>query len=137
MKNLIGISILLTLLFGATSCVDDEPTVQVDFYYRTIDSIEIGPINRPNEITEIKTYYTRVNSCERFFDYEYYAFDYNRQVRLITGIAEEEGCEEISEADYAIIKFRPRYSGPYVFKFWNGYNEDGSPKYIEKEIFID
>lgn len=137
MKKIKWISAVLFLGLLTVSCLDDEQVDNIYYQMKPIDSIDIQAVNGVREITEIKTYYTKSGSCEDFFDYDYRGFDMERRVALITWKVEGDNCTEISEADYAVLRFRPEKAGDYTFKFWNGNDSTNQPVFIEKTITIE
>lgn len=137
MKKIKWILFVLTLCgIFVSSCLENERVDEVYYQLRPIDSIDIGAINNVNEVTEIKTYYTRTSSCEEFFDWDYFAWDFNRNVAIVTAKIENDSCTAVSEREYSTLLFRPIKSGEYNFKFWKGDDQDGNPVYIERKILI-
>src|SRR5690625_8017903 len=66
-------------------------------------------------ITEIKTFFTRKNSCEHIFDYDYRIFRNERTVRLVMSQINDQPCDSLGEAVYHTLKFRPEHHGKYIF----------------------
>lgn len=137
MKNFIWILGLMFLGILTTSCLDDERVDNIYYRMKPIDSVDIQAVNGVFEVTEIKTYFTRENNCEDFFDYDYRAFGPDRIVSLVTWSVESDSCTEINEPSNSILRFMPERPGEYNFRFWSGYDEDNRPTYIEKNILIE
>jgi hypothetical protein len=136
MKNLkwiVGLFILSS--FALQSCLDDENTQQVTYHYKGIDSIKIGEIRNAREVTEITTYFTRINACENFFDYEYRSLGNERTVTMVT-YRVQESCSDGAIADSTVLRFRPDIPGTYTFRFWTGNDENQNPIFITQEIQI-
>lgn len=136
MKRFLGLLGLALLSIALNSCIDDEPTDNIYLTYRAIDSIQIEQINPSNEVTEIKTFFTRKNTCEHFFDYDYRIFRNERTVKLILAKIDDQPCDSIEESTYQTLKFKPEKSGIYKFYFLNGFDENKNPIYITEEIVI-
>jgi len=136
MKNLKWFIGLILISLSVVSCLDDEPTVEVVYKYKAVDSVQIGEIHPSRQVTEIRTYFTRTNSCENFFNYEYHILGNERSVSAIFSEFEDASCEEISEPSYSVLQFKPENSGIYTFRFWNGLDENGQDVFIIKEIEI-
>jgi len=136
MKNLKWFIGLAFISLFVVSCLEDEPTVDVTYKYKAIDSVQVGEIHPPRQVTEIKTYFTRNKSCEDFFNYEYHILGNERTVSVIFSEFEDGSCEEISEPSYSVLQFKPEDSGVYTFRFWNGSDENGQDIFIIKEIEI-
>lgn len=136
MKKIYWLGILMISSVFCFSCLNDERVDNVYYSVTPIDSVQIGAVNRVGELTEIKTFYTRRNSCEDFFDYDYFAFDTERRVTIVTVTVKNDQCEVVQEADAWVLKFIPQHSGEYHFKFWNGNDENNKPIYLEEIINI-
>lgn len=136
MKNFKWIVALMLAGLFVTSCLDDEPTLNVDYVYAPIDSIMIGEIHPAREVTEIRTYFTRNSECEAFFDYDYQIVGNERTVSIIVSDLQNENCLDISEADSQTLQFRPESAGDYTFRFWAGNDENDEPIFIVQEITI-
>lgn len=136
MKNLkwiVGLFIISS--FALQSCLDDESTQNVTYHYKGIDSISIGEINSARQVTEITTYFTRSNSCERFFDYEYQRLGNERTVTMVT-YRMGDVCTQEMVLDSAVLRFRPEVGGNYTFRFWNSNDEDNNPVFITTDVLI-
>lgn|SRR5690606_15125075 len=137
MKNLKKFLLIVGLPFLSISCLDDEPVHDnVTFHYKQIDSVHIEQINPIYQVTKIKTFFTKNNSCEHFADYDYGIFGNIRHVTMITAKFNDQACNEIAQVDSAYLNFRPEQRGNYIFKFWAGNDENNEPIFIEKEIYI-
>jgi hypothetical protein len=136
MKNLKWIIGFLILTLTIVSCLDDEPTLNAVYNYKAIDSVQIGEIHPARQVTEIKTFYTRTNNCEDFFNYQYDILGNERSVVMIIAELQSNDCEEINETSSNTLQFKPENSGTYNFRFWNGVDENGQDVFIEKEIEI-
>ncbi|MFA7615387.1 MAG: hypothetical protein WBF83_11645 [Moheibacter sp.] len=137
MKKIKWVSAVLFLGFLTVSCLDDERVDNINYQMKAIDSVDIQAVNGVREITEIKTYYTRLGSCEDFLDFDYSGFEMERRVALITWKVEGDSCTEAAEADYATLRFRPERPGNYTFKFWKGKDSLNQSVFIEKTITIE
>lgn len=133
-------SVVGCIIIGMTiiSCLDDEPVSNVNYKYSEIDSIQIGEINPARSVTEIKTFFTRNNSCETFFDYDYQISGNERSVSIITAdvVNNVTNCADISEGVAHTLLFKPDVSGTYTFRFWAGNDENEEPIFIVKELEI-
>lgn len=133
LKWLVGLFILGGIL---VSCLDDEPTLEIAYQYRPIDSIQIDTIMPSRQVTEIKTFFTTTNGCQDFFDYEYSILGNERTVAVITSEILEESCTAVTEAQSFTLQFKPESSGTYTFRFWGGIDENGDDIFIIREIEI-
>ena len=136
MKSFKWLVVLMLAGFFSYSCLDDEPTVNVKYLFAPIDSVQIGEIKPARQVTEIRTFYTRNNECETFFDYDYTITGNERTVTMLISSLQANDCLEITEADFHTLQFRPEQSGLYTFRFWNGNDQDGQPIFIIRKIEI-
>ncbi len=136
MKNIKWILALMITGLFVTSCLDDEPALNVDYEYAPIDSITIDEIRPAREVTEIRTYFTRNSECETFFDYDYQISGNERTVSIVISDLQVEDCLNISEASSHILQFRPETGGTYTFRFWAGNDANNEPIFIVQEIEI-
>lgn len=136
MKRYLGLLSVALLSIALNSCLDDESTDNIFLSFKVIDSIQIEQVNPVKQITEIKTYFNRENTCEHIFDYDYSVFKNERTVRLVMSKTKNQSCDTINEAVYHTLKFRPEHNGKYTFHFWNGFDENNNPIYITEEIII-
>jgi len=136
MKNLKWFIGLFLIGLTVTSCLDDEPTLNVTYQYKAIDSVQVGEIHPARQVTEIKTFFTRTSSCENFFDYEYHILGNERSVSMVTSKYSDNSCEETSDPASYVLQFKPEASGIYTFRFWNGVDENGQDIFIIREIEI-
>lgn len=136
MKGLNVFLSVVVLSFGLASCLDDEPTTPVNYNYKAIDSVVIEQVNPHREVTEIKTYFTRNNTCEAFFDYKYFAAGFERDVVLVTSTIQDPTCLDTSVVAVKTLNFLPERPGTYLFRFWAGTDENGESIYINKEVGI-
>lgn len=136
MKNLKWFIGLFIFSLSVASCLDDEPTLNVSYQYKSIDSVQIGEIHPAREVTKIKTFFTRTSNCENFFDYEYHILGNERTVSIVTSKYSDSSCEEISEPASYVLQFKPEMSGLYTFRFWGGTDENGQDIFIIREIEI-
>ncbi len=136
MKSLKWIIGLVLMGIATISCLDDEPIANVVYKYDAIDSVQIDTIMPARQVTEIKTYFTTENGCQRFFDYDYTILGNERTVSVIVSELEDQVCTESAQVYAPVLYFKPEAGGTYTFRFWNGVDEDGQDLFIIREIEI-
>lgn len=136
MKNLKWLVGLFLIGIITVSCLDDEPTMNIAYQYRPVDSIQIDSIYPARHVTEIQTFFTTTSGCEEFFDYDYTILGNERTVSVVTSEIQDVGCTDVSESKSFILKFKPTESGVYTFRFWSGLDENGQDTFIIREIAI-
>lgn len=133
MKKIVS---LLALFFILNSCSNEDDT-QYLFTIMRIESVDI-----PTEFTMGQTYpitvhYTIPNRCY-YFSTLYY--DKNLNVRTIAvenAVAQKNNCPELSAADAArtyTFNFYVTGNGSYIFKFYQGKDDQGNSIYLEYEV---
>src|SRR5690554_6371842 len=98
MKRYSGIFSIALLSFALISCMDDEATDNIYLSDRAIDSIQIEQIDPARQVTEIKTFFTRKNSCEHILDYDYTIFRNESTVTLLISQINVQPCDSLGEA---------------------------------------
>ncbi len=131
MKKIIS---LLALFFLFNSCTPDEGP-NYTFELRPVISVDI-----PDEFTLGETYvitmhYNRPTNCH-FYNNIYYEKELNvRTIAIETAAEDRNGCTETpNDATTCSFNFLVTSNGSYVFKFWQGKDEQGNDIYLEYEI---
>ena len=127
---------LLALFFLFNSCSTGDDTNYL-FELRPIQSVDI-----PTEFTLGQTYpitvhYTKPTSCY-YFSSLYYDKDLNvRTIAVENAVAQKNNCQDLSPAqavsDYT-FNFYVTSNGSYIFKFYQGKDENGVNIFLEYEI---
>lgn len=127
--------LLLTVAFTVFSCsLDDDNSPQYFTEFLPIDSVEIPDEFQLGEIYEIKLNYMRPNNCYRFYDFYFASEDNQRTVAIRDTFYEDANCsEEPVEAEVS-FNFEVRYTGTYVFRFWQGQDDSGTDNYYIVEV---
>lgn len=136
MKKVYALIAVTCIGLFCLSCLEDEKVANVSYAYKGVDSVEILEIRPVNEVTQIKSYFTRTSSCENFFDYTYDVSGIERYVTFTFSKTASESCSTISESTDFVMDFKPDRSGIYRFRFWKGLDANGRDIFIEKEINI-
>ncbi|MCB0444489.1 MAG: hypothetical protein R2812_10695 [Gelidibacter sp.] len=132
MKRLILVCVL-ALSFISCSVNNDDTN---DFYYEIlpIDSVDI-----PSEFTLGQTYqitvsYYKPSGCYVFNDF-YYASELNqRTVAVINTVYPNQTCTQEPVLTEATFNFMVNSNGTYVFRFWQGEDENGNDLYYIVEV---
>lgn len=78
--------------------------------------------------------YTKPTTCHVYNDI-YYVKELNeRTVAIITTLHSNPACEDISVEEEVSFNFRATGDGPYLFKFWQGKDDEGIDIYLEIEV---
>ncbi|MBB6369738.1 hypothetical protein [Chryseobacterium shigense] len=134
MKKLlnIGFSALLSgLVF--ISCEDDNYETVQSIGKIKIDSVKITKDTMDVfSVQSIKTYSTYSSQCEGFYGYDY-IHDSSLERSVTSYKYTTDGpCTQETHIGINQIKFSPRETGTYTFRFWNGGNN-----WITKTIVVE
>ncbi len=127
--------ILFTLLFfGLISCSleDDAPTFHLE--YLKAESVTIPESFVLGETYEIKVAYKRPTSCHSFHGF-YYDKNLNIRTVAVQCIVAEKNCNDlVDDIQEETLNFYVTNNGTYIFKFWQGLDENGEDVFLEYEI---
>lgn len=130
------IASLLVLLFLFNACSTDEGTS----YH--LELMPIESVDLPTEFTLGQTYpitvrYSRPTSCH-FFNQLYYEKDLNvRTIAVECAIEQSNNCHDLAAADAVAeytFNFYVTSNGSYIFKFYQGKDENGENIFLEYEV---
>lgn len=126
----------LVLIFQSCKLEDDR--VNFRFVPLQIVSADLPESFDLNDTYEIKVTYVRPSGCF-FFE----GFDITKEsttTRNVVAIGSEfyeETCTLAIEELEATFDFICLYDEPYLFKFWNGEDENGVDQFIEIEVPVN
>ena len=126
---------LLLIVISVSSCsVDDDAN---NFYYEIlpVESVVIPEEFELGQTYEITVTYLRPTNCHVFNNF-YYESDLNqRTVAVVTSVYQNNDCLPlIDEEAQATFNFMVNSNGTYVFKFWQGEDENGNDLYYIVEV---
>ncbi|WP_194768249.1 hypothetical protein [Tamlana sp. I1] len=131
MKRLIAICLTLALF---SSCSTDEGS---SYHYEIlpVDSVDIPDEFEMGETYPITIHYSRPSTCYGFSEFYYSKHNNERTVAPVDIVLESNNCEtpenEMAEATF---DFLVTGNGSYIFKFWQGKDEDGESQYLTIEV---
>ncbi|WP_066223128.1 membrane lipoprotein lipid attachment site-containing protein [Formosa haliotis] len=144
----------LLLLFVAVltlaSCDLDDDNNKFSYEFLPVEEAVVPEDMVVGEVYEITMEYMKPNACYTF-DTLYYDRsketenvddeDITTEVRTVAVITRkayttDSECGEIDDMSNVSFDFAPRTSGPYLFKFWNGEDEDGEDTFLEYPVVI-
>ncbi|CAH8282772.1 hypothetical protein EV196_101626 [Mariniflexile fucanivorans] len=133
MKKLIALSLALVLLVSCS--LDDNDNDNYSFEILSVESVDI-----PTEFTLGETYpitvtYLNPSTCHVFREF-YYSKNLNeRTVAPITLVYENDNCQTLENVtEDATFNFVVTSNGSYIFKFWQGEDENGEDQYLIIEV---
>jgi len=142
MKRLFFIVFAL-LTLGSCSLNNDDGEVRVgDFYfeYVPITTVEMPTVFQLGETSTVEYTYHRPTTCHSFNDLFYDVTGNTRTIAVInTVVVGGNPCAQLSEELVTrTFNFSVNSSGPYLFRFWQGVNEEnGEDIYLEFEVPVN
>ena len=132
MKKLLVIC--LTLILCASCSVNDDGT-SFSFEILPVESVDMPTEFELGEIYPITVSYLNPSSCHAFKEFYYLKENNERTVAPITYVFEENDCETFEDnLVEATFNFKVTSNGSYIFKFWQGEDEDGETEYLTIEV---
>lgn len=127
---------LLALFFILNSCSPDDDT-QYSFKLMPIESVDIPAEFTLGETYPITVHYTVPTSCY-YFSSLYYDKDLNiRTIAIENAIAQRNNCQDLSAEEGAntyTFNFYVTSNGSYIFKFYQGKDDQGNNIFLEYEV---
>lgn len=135
------ISIVLILLCSLcfSGCSDDDNTV---FFYEQIpiEKIETPDTFTRGETANIVISYFRPTDCHSFHNFDYDISFNQRTVTVINVIIDDgDPCESLEKKDTVDITlpFLVGDKKSYVFRFWQGKDDEDRDQFLEIEIPVE
>lgn len=132
MKKLILLLVTITLF---SSCLPDDEGSQVRLELLPIESVEIPQEFALGHTYTITVRYLKPTDCH-VYDGIYYERDLNiRTFAVRNAVTINGACLPLSNTiEEQSFDFYVTSNGSYIFKFWQGVNEEGENVYLEYEI---
>ncbi|GAA4940376.1 hypothetical protein GCM10023314_11490 [Algibacter agarivorans] len=128
------IVLCLTLVLFSSCSIDDDGTTY------SFDVLPVESVDIPNEFTLGETYpitvsYLRPSTCHAFKEFYYLKENNERTVAPITYVFDRNDCETLeNELVEATFNFIVTSNGSYIFKFWQGEDNEGETQYLTIEV---
>ncbi len=133
MKKIVSLLALFLILHSCSRGDDTHYT----FTLVTIESIDIPAEFTLGETYPITIHYTVPTSCYHFSSL-YYEKDLNVRTIAVENLVEQRNnCQELSAADGACthtFNFYVTSNGTYIFKFYQGKDDQGNDIFLEYEV---
>ncbi|WP_282134816.1 hypothetical protein [Seonamhaeicola maritimus] len=128
------IMLCLTLIFFASCSVDDD-SADFSFEILPVESVDIPTEFKLGEVYPITISYFRPSTCYTFNDF-YYLKDLNeRTVAPINYVFERNDCETLEDELVEVsLNFIVTNTGSYIFKFWQGEDNNGEGQFLTIEV---
>lgn len=128
--------LVLTLIFTSifTSCSLDDDTNFIGTEIIPIESVEIPEYFVFGERYEILITYNRPSTCYQFYNFYYDINENERVVAIINSVYSDNSCVEEEESVTVTLNFETRANETYLFKFYQGVDEEGEDIYYLVEV---
>lgn len=134
MKKLICLYFFLALIACSTSSPDDSKT-GVSFEILPIESAIVPSSFALDQTYQIRVLYYRPSNCHAFSEFYFEKQDNERVVAIINSVIDNVNCETLNnDLIEVLFNFVAEDSGAYVFKFWQGLDQNGNDQYYIVEV---
>ena len=132
MKKLIVLCFVLLTVFSC-SLDNDE---QTEFHYEIlpVENVQIPQEFMLGETYTITLSYYKPTGCHVFNDIYYKSELNERTVAVINTVYEGQNCSQDPTLEEASFNFMVNSNGSYVFKFWQGEDDNGEDLYYIVEV---
>ena len=118
-----------------TSCsLDDETSSALNTVVLPIVSVEVPEQFVLGQSHEIFMTYTRPNSCYEFYDFIYEIDGHERTIGIVNTVYTRPDCTQEAEDITVSLDFTPTTATTYLFKFYQGVDDNGIDQYYLVEI---
>ncbi|GGX29892.1 hypothetical protein [Aquimarina muelleri] len=131
--KIVFIFFLVTIFIGCSN--DDDGT---RFFY---ELVSVHEVTLPDQFNRGETYtisvsYYRPTDCHSFSGFDYNRLGNERTVSIVNLVIDEYNCKELEEKDLieASFDFFVGQEDSYVFRFWQGRNENGDNQFLIIEV---
>ena len=140
MKKVIFFGLLISVFWSCS--VDSAPSEEFHYEILPIRSVEMPGSVEYNQVYNINYTYLRPSTCHIYNDLYYVTDGVFRTVAVINTVINDNdtsSCETLNEVieDNSFTFHVQNNAGTYIFKFWQGENEDGEDEYLIYEIPIE
>lgn len=135
MKKLVLLALTVVALASCELGSGDDDNTQ--FAVGPVHDVTMASTYKVDSISEIMVRYKRPDDSHIFQGFYYQAVDFNRVV-AIEYVKLDHQNPAVDDQIYEVpLKFKPRYAGTYVFKFWDGTNQDGTDHFFVAEAVVN
>lgn len=132
MKKLILLSLFLILF---ASCSLDDKTLDYNLEILPIESVDIPESFTLGETYPITVSYLKPSTCNIFKEFYYLKNNNQRTVAVINYEYINNNCTDLEdELVEATFNFVVTGNGSYIFKFWQGVDENDIDQYLTIEV---
>lgn len=132
MKRII---LFLSFLVVIASCSPEVSNPNVHYENLPIKEVELPNSFVLGETYPIKIWYYKPSTCHGLNGF-YYEKNLNvRTIAVQSIVSESTTCQDLTdELTYGTLNFYVTNNGSYIFKFWQGKNQNGEDVFLEYEV---
>ncbi len=137
MKRLVLMLGLALASLGFNACNNDDG---VNFHFEALEvvSAELPESFELNAQYQISVTYNRPDDCTFFEGFDVIQEDATiRNVVVVGSVITDRDCNQTSEEVEATFNFVVLHNEDYLFRFFQGEDENGEPQYLEIEVPIN
>ena len=137
MKKLKLISSLFFIML-LMSCNPESDEIKYNLEFLAIESVDLPDTLVLGQTHEIRVTYKKPTSCHVFNAF-YYEKNLNiRTIAVNSIVTQRDDCVALdNEIEEASINFYVTNNGSYIFKFWQGKDENGEDLFLEIEVPVE
>lgn len=135
MKKIFFRLLFFTTLLLVNSCTNDDAP-NFHFVPLQIVSAELPEFFSLNQTYQIRVTYTKPDTCTSFSGFDVTPKDVTVRNVVVIGTTrtDQETCDETPIEGVATFGFVVNHFQTYVFRFWQGEDENGEQQYFEVEV---
>ena len=123
------------MVFSILSCSPEDDGNQTFFN----EILPVDTVDMPEQFIfgnthEITMTYIRPSGCHVFSDFYYLTEMNHRTIAIITTVFPDQNCQQQEELVEVTFNFRVNDIDPYVFRFWQGEDDNGNDIYYVVEV---
>lgn len=129
-------AILSLILLCFTSCsINDDDDVGYSFDILPVESVDIPTEFTLGETYPITVHYFKPSTCHLFNNLYYFKENNERTVAVINLDLNRNDCEDLTEELVeTTFNFKVTSNGSFIFKFWQGKDENEEDEYLIIEV---
>jgi len=125
--------LIFSIILLTISCSSDDDT---NYQYKLLPIKEAFVPDEFNygQIYTINVKYIRPDDCHIYSDI-LYEYDYDaRNIAVVSTVVDDANCEILDSEEMLSFTVQALQHQPYIFRFWQGDDENGDPIYLEVEV---
>ncbi|WP_236638692.1 hypothetical protein [Leeuwenhoekiella aestuarii] len=127
--------LLIGLLGLVVSCSLDDNNTNVNYEFVPVVDYELPDTLVYGQRYQFPVSYVSPSSCNQFYGFDYDIEDSTRFVYVVNKVFENETCTETpTDTVETLLNFEVVYKYDYIFKFFNGVDENDEATYLTDTI---